>query len=201
MTITNGTVEYERVTRPAEFESKRAKATLFFVVDDDVPYTITLQGAMDAAQARVHVTLGLPAVPPVGVTEASLQRESAEAAPRGARRGRPPAAATVASVPVVEPETAASDPFGETGTVTDAAPLATAVIVEEHLHRAAALTDDGLRTALEAKVASVSDGEREALTVRIRELIGSIHGDPKKSVYAFTKEQRSAFLDRLAELK
>lgn len=90
-TITNGVIEFERVTRPADFESKRVKVTLSFAVDDDDdddPET-AMAIVADMAWAQVFKTL--------------RKSETATAAPLASKPAvvKPPAAAK--PVVVVEP--------------------------------------------------------------------------------------------------
>lgn len=82
MNITNGQVEFERVTRPADFESKRAKVVLSFAIADGEDAeavvanvgemakrrALTLVGELNPAQARKEQTVA--SRPPKAAEEA-----------------------------------------------------------------------------------------------------------------------------------
>ncbi len=53
MNITNGVVEFERVVRPADFESKRVKVSLSFAVDDGEDAAVASARVGDMAHVEV----------------------------------------------------------------------------------------------------------------------------------------------------
>jgi flagella basal body P-ring formation protein FlgA len=57
MIVTNGVVEFERVTRPADYESKRGKVSLSFAVEDseDAEAVVERVGAMAMRRALTMV--------------------------------------------------------------------------------------------------------------------------------------------------
>ena len=59
MTITNGTVEYGRVTKPADYESKSAKVMFGFAVAEGADPAAITDHVMSLAVAEVHKRLGL----------------------------------------------------------------------------------------------------------------------------------------------
>jgi len=59
-TVTNGTVEYSRTIRPADFESKVSRATLSFNIAEGSDPAVVLAKVSAIAKEQVHAELGLP---------------------------------------------------------------------------------------------------------------------------------------------
>lgn len=58
MNITNGQVEFERVTRPADFESKRAKVVLSFAIADGEDAEAVVANVGEMAKRRALTLVG-----------------------------------------------------------------------------------------------------------------------------------------------
>ena len=94
-TVTNGTIEFERQLRPADYENKRAKVTLSFAVDDNDDPATAMAIVADLAWAQVFKTLRKPETAPVA--------PPAQSAPKPAVT-KPPAAVKPAVVEPTAPE-------------------------------------------------------------------------------------------------
>lgn len=83
MNITNGQVEFERVMRPADFESKRAKVVLSFAIADgeDAEAVVANVGEMAKRRALTMVGELNPAQARKEQTVASRPPKAAEEAP------------------------------------------------------------------------------------------------------------------------
>jgi hypothetical protein len=64
MPVTNGTVEYSRMVRPADFEHQTFKVSYSFVVNEGEDHAAVTAEIADEAVAIVHGRLGLAAKAP-----------------------------------------------------------------------------------------------------------------------------------------
>lgn len=93
-TVTNGTVEYERVVRPADFESKRFRVSFSFAVEEGADFEKATAIVGNAAQAEVHRRLGLnPSQPAALPAVVAPVQEVAQPAPAGKRTRKSAASA------------------------------------------------------------------------------------------------------------
>jgi hypothetical protein len=82
MNITNGTVEYGRNVKVADFENKSAKVSLSFGVEDGMDPLLATSLVFDMAVAEVHRRLGLPVdYPQVDVAKVVAKRTRAKTPP------------------------------------------------------------------------------------------------------------------------
>lgn len=214
MNVTNGIVEYERVVKPADYESKRFKVSLSFAIDDGADAAAATAKIGDLVVAEVHRRLGLPA--PAAVAERELPPEL----PKQGRRARTPPPAE--AVPQANPtEPSASSPHGSTVTASTPAAHDPAAIEpadgddgwrNNHAADPAAIsepepasptqvdetppvvTDADLHRATEAVVAG-----RKKTATAIKAKIDEMHGVVGKSMRLFDQAQRRAFLNWLKE--
>jgi hypothetical protein len=110
MPVTNGTVEYSRMVRPADFEHQTFKVSYSFVVNEGEDHAAVTAEIADEAVAIVHGRLGLAAKAPAKAPVQETQEPKGKAR---SRRGsapetveaqeQPPAAATSPSVMDDEP--------------------------------------------------------------------------------------------------
>lgn len=195
MIVTNGTVEYSRTVKPADYESKAAKVTLAFAVDEGEPNPeAVVARVFDMASAEVHRRLGLP-VAKAGIISSYDTRPTQEDIdkPRekkveAAAAPQPDPTLTPAS-PSHLPEPAApvtDDPLAITAPAT--APLVLDTPVE--------ITDVDLHSAVHQAI------EKHKVTaVQIRDLTATFTGVPGKSMTAIEQGRRADFLKALRELR
>lgn len=192
MTITNGTVCYERNVRPADFESKKASVTLSFAVAEDSDPAPVVTKVMDLAVSEVHRRLGI-AVP------AGQQPAPVMEADKGKRIQR-------AKVPPAEvPAGNASSPHGSIATAfTPAVADDPAAIGDPEAgileltkeQEVPVVTDKQLRDAVNYAV-----GEKKVATKAIVDLISEFNDRvPGKNIPAIAQDRRSDFLARLKAL-
>lgn len=100
MTVTNGTVEFERVVRPADFESKRVKVSLTYAIGEDTDAATVAAAVGDMAHAEVMRMLRKPETKVVPAAKPVAEP------PKGATSPPPPAdpppAAEPPSLPAAE---------------------------------------------------------------------------------------------------
>lgn len=184
MTITNGVVEYERVTRPADFESKRAKVSLSFAIEDGSDPAAVVAKVMGMAVGQVHVTVGLaPREVPPAVVEAKIEAAKQEKAKRTAKT--PPA--EVASLEIKHTE----------NTVVEVVDLDPTAIVEPVAAEPAAddgpveYSDHDLKSAVHLAI------EKKVGNEEVVKLIREFTGVPGKRIPDIPKEKRADFIARL----
>lgn len=194
MTITNGSVEYERNVRPADFESKKAKVVLSFVIEEGSDPAPVVAKVMDMAVAEVHRRLALttdyPQVDVAKVAEAVATKKRAKAPPAEVPVENPTDAAISAgstkpsAVPV--PATTSIDPaaIGEPEPI-DLAKVGTVIppIADKDLHAA-------VQIAIEKKV----------LAAAIRAATQAITGNPGQSMTTIGQDRRPEFLTAIRQL-
>lgn len=179
MTVTNGTIEYSRTVRPADFESISAKVVLSFAVEEGSDPAVVVAKVHDIAVAEVHRRVGLSKPKAVGSSAAKPSIAPVEnptvAAPVASTKPEPSAEANATISPdpasIVEPETV---PEAEPTPVT---------ITDKELHSAVNL-------AVEKKVPAQA----------IRKLTAEFTGEVGKSMTLIPQEARQAFLAKLKEL-
>lgn len=163
MNITNGTVEYERVVRPADYESKRAKVSLTFAVEEDGSDPAAVANTvMRMAMAEVHRTLGVKGAAPVPLDKEKRLVEDSGEKPY---HGRTPPPEITVTATVVDPA-AIPDPD------EDETPPATVEYTDKDLH-----------TAVQQAVA-----EHGVTASEIRALTTEFTGVPGKSLTLIGKE-------------
>lgn len=199
-TVTNGTIEYERVVRPADFESKRFKVSLSFAIDDGSdPAAATAQVA-DLAVAEVHRRLGIKSVEVWKEAEAEADREDGKK--RNATMEIVPTAADplaitepAQAVPEENPpmtavvekpasEIAATAAPSETDplAITEPEPVAEADISDKPL------SDKDLHAAIHQAM-----GHKVA-NAEVKKVIAEFTGKPGMSVTLVPQEKRRAFV-------
>ncbi len=214
MNVTNGVVEYGRVTKPADYESKSAKVSLSFAVDDGADPAEVTAKVFDMAVAEVHRRLGLPVVGPTMGVNATLGLAKIGLEIEGTKKRRAktppaevpvdPAAIEEAGVSELSMDPARYDAGGnlkdpaaieepadvpEAGSSaliwpTELWPFQPAVITDKDLHT-------GVHLAMERKVANA------AIKALVAQFNGNVAG---KSMTLIPAGVRQAFLDALKAL-
>jgi len=165
MTVTNGSVECERVRCPADFESKRAKVMLSFAVDAGEDVSAIIANVGELAKHRVLMMVG----------EAP--------APVPARVARPPKAAVEpAPVPVQElPDLTVAVPDGSS---TDEPKVITDAMLDAAIKKARAgnVSPDQIKTAIlgftaqpGVSVKSLDQEQRPLFIAKIEALHPAVH--------------------------
>jgi len=108
-TITNGTVEFERVLRPADFESKRVKVTLSFAVGDDEDPAAATARVGDMAHAEIFRMLAKKEQAVSAVVKPPKVEPPREVAQENPTTN-PDAATADQSIKTATPATTTSDP-------------------------------------------------------------------------------------------
>lgn len=189
MTITNGTVEYERTVRPADFESKKAKVSLSFAVEDGSDPAPVVAKVMDMAVAEVHRRLGLAVdYPQVDVAKVAAEKtKRAKAPPAEVPAENPTVVAGTASTADVTNAPSDDDPAA----IGDPEPDAEQEIVytDKDLHMA-------VHTAIEHKAGNKKIVD---LVVEFTNPPGTPAGEriPGKSMTTIEQDRRGEFLARL----
>ncbi|MGE3279713.1 MAG: hypothetical protein AB7H90_03355 [Alphaproteobacteria bacterium] len=190
--VTNGTIEYGRTVKPADYENKSAKVTLSFAVEEGSDPATVISTVYDIAVAEVHRRLGLAA--PVNTAKvetpkriAGQDKKEAAAAPQPDPISVPaPTAAETAAPSSAPPATAthveASDPLAITA--PEPAPVTPAVI-----------------TDVDLRVAAAQAVERKVPVTAIHGLTHKYTGVVGKSMTEIPQEQRPDFLKELKELR
>ena len=193
MTVTNGAVEYERNVRPADFESKKAKVTLSFVVEDGSDPAAVVAKVMDMAVSEVHRRLGLASTQ--GLAEVFEQKVEADKGKRIQRAKAPPA-----EVPVAGPTSEAASPPAEVAvspvvdaTSDDPAAIGEPEPVVEVEEPGFVYTDADLQKAIHLAI------EKGTSQAEIKQLIWhqDFTGMPGKRVSEIAIEKRADFIARL----
>lgn len=207
MTVTNGIVEYARTTRPADFESKNAKVTLSFVVEEGSDPAPVVAKVMDMAVGEVHRRLGIEGVPlwkavglPADPGGEVVVDVTAVNAPKGRRAKAPPAEVPVADPTIVAPgepasvgATAATTTAPTATPTTDPAAIGEPETVEPQPEAEIVYTDADLQKAIHLAI------ERKVGHDAIKGLIwhADFTGLPGKRVSDIPAEKRADFIARL----
>lgn len=182
MTVTNGTVEYARTTRPADFESKQAKVTLSFNIEDGSDTGAVVANVFDLAVAEVHRRLGL----------APVQQQSVK------RQAKPaPAAEVPAENPPVSPAETGGADHANAGAPSAASDDPTEIEIPEtepKEREPIQITDKDLQHAIHlARQAHVAGKQINEVTLSITGVVG-------KGYSTLTQEQRVEWLARVKAL-
>jgi hypothetical protein len=222
MTITNGTVAYERNVRPADFESKKASVTLSFTVEDGSDPAPVVAKVFAMAVAEVHRRLGIvapsaqqPSITMPAGTQVSMLSTGGMTAPTEtkSRRAKAPPAEVPAENPPATADTASGsgDPADVTTIATPetSTPAATtddpaAIGDPEVAPEPVVYTDKQLRDAVNYAVGEKKVGNKKIvdLIIEFTNPPGTPEGErvPGKNIPMIEQDRRGGFLDRLKAL-
>ena len=173
MQVTNGTVEFERVTRPADFESKRGKVVLSFTIDEGEDAEAVVGRVGEIAIARALSMVG----------EKPVQAPPREVV---AKAPKPP-------VVVAQEPTAAATPPAEADTASgSSAPVEADPAQPESAP--APITDQQITDAINAALGKGVQGPD------IRKTVDRVVGIVGASVYSLGNEKRQEAVDAIAAL-
>lgn len=207
MTVTNGVVEYERVVRPADFESKRAKVSLSFAVEDGSDTASVVAKVMNMAVAEVHRRLGINVeasgaqeTVPTRTEHSALSPEHREKVAENTKKRAkaPPAEVPGENPPVTgaatEPSTNAS-----AATVSAADPAAIGEPEEDILLltnkvEPIVYTDKDLHAAVQTAI------EKKVTATQIRSLTTEFTGNVGQSMTTLPQEKRADFIAKVKAL-
>lgn len=199
MNITNGTCEYGRTTRPADFESKSAKVSLSFAIEDGSDPEGAVSKVMDMCIAEVHSRLGLTSLPAVAVNPVTGQHMAAKVELPKVEKPKPAAKPPV-EVPVINPTVPAAS-------LGSSAPPSTATLATAN--DPLAIEDPGEEepksleiSNKEIQAAARQTMERGVSYDKVKALIEELHGGTVgKSMTLFDQPTRVVYLKRLKELQ
>lgn len=204
--ITGGRVCYSRTVQPAQYESKKVEAELFFAVDEGEDHTAIFSRAAAEAHGKVYEMLGIkPADKPAISDKQRLASEKTGGDTGEVVTGKPTAEKPARTKKTAPPPAKAEDPasMGEPATTAPSAPGAAPAApanpaspadIEDEFDAlpAAEITDQQLSDAMSKKNAEIKD------TRRLKELVGKYGVARSREL---PQDKRAAFLLELNALK
>lgn len=197
-TVTNGVVEYGRTVKPADYESKSAKVSLSFAIEDGSDPEGAVATVMDMCIAEVHSRLGL-AVAATSVMFPTIRTQPVEAPKAEKPKQKPPV-----EVPAINPTSQVDASVAAPGANARVPPSAT-VPTSDPL----AIEDPGEEepkpleiSNKEIQAAARQTMERGVSYNKVKALIEELHGGVVgKSMTLFDQPTRVVYLKRLKELQ
>lgn len=204
-TITNGTVEYERVTKPGDYEKRAAKVVLSYNVDEGTDPQAAMRAVFEMAVAEVHGQVGLVAAAPAELLsryEAPVVQQ-ARPTPTATTAGAGTVEAAATPGPTASPTATPPNPFAIGGkaakpavnpTPITAAPTATVEPASEPSPAAADpvmdnLTDSDLHAVAQTAI------EKKIDPNKVRAITAKYAGAMGMTISMIPAEKRQAWLD------
>lgn len=178
-TVTNGTVEYTRMMRPADFESKTPRVSLSFNVADGADGAVVakkvLKMAVDAVEDALGGRLNAPEAEPKKVRR--VPNPTTSTAPTPTPPTAPPSETSSDAAAIVDEDD--SDILGPPPSQTSAEP--------------ATISDDDLHTAAQREGAKIK--EKFGNIAKLRALINECGGEGH--LLQIPQERRKEFVDKV----
>lgn len=206
MQITGGTVTYGRTVQPAQYESKKAEATIAFVLSEGEMMGDTLEKVKTLAMDACHEMVGLkkpsapaalPAGDKVGAKEAAAASLNAKDKPTETEKTTartPPKTRTKKDEPAADPAAVVEEPKANISANPEDRVDPAAIVDDPTEVSAAAITDADINTAVQKRNGEIKNPQA------IRELIVKYVGKTPCRAVDVPAGVRQKFLDELTKL-